>query len=102
MTYPDAMQLLKAKREELGQNEVARILGCSPATISRIVNDDYPNPEHILRRVIETFGGLFVTCPVLEDIPLSRCADERKKPFAAVNHQAVRLWKACQSCEQNR
>lgn len=103
MTYPDAMKLLQQKVAEHGQAEVARRLEVSAAAISQLLAGKYQaSPDNILKRVIEVFGGLSVDCPVLGDIPLSRCADERKKPFAAVNHQAVALWKACQGCEQNR
>lgn len=103
MTYPDARKLLTQKVNELGQAEVGRRLSVSAAAICQLMSGKYQAaPDNILKRVIEVFGGLFVDCPVLGEIPLSRCADERKKPFAAVNHQAVALWKACQNCENNR
>ncbi len=104
MTYPDAMKLLQQKVDELGQAEVGRRLGYSSGSIiCQVLQGNYKGaPDNVLKRVIEVFGGLSVDCPVLGDIPLSRCADERKKPFAAVNHQAVALWKACQGCQQNR
>lgn len=101
MTTPDANKLLLENVAKLGQAEVGRRLGYSAASINTIVKGVCPNPEHVLKRVVEVFGGLSVDCPVLGEMPLSRCADERKKPFAAVNHQAVALWKACQSCERN-
>lgn len=103
MTYPDAMKLLNEKVAELGQAEVARRLEVSAAAISQLLSGKYQAaPDNILKRVIEIFGGLSVECPVLGTIPLSRCAQERKKPFAAVNHQAVALWKACQTCERRQ
>lgn len=103
MTYPDAMKLLNEKVAELGQAEVARRLEVSAAAISQMMSGKYQAaPDNILKRVIEIFGGLSVECPVLGTIPLSRCAQERKKPFAAVNHQAVALWKACQTCERRQ
>lgn len=103
MTAPDAMKLLQQKVDELGQAEVARRLAVSAAAISQLLAGKYQAaPDNILKRVIEIFGGLSVECPVLGTIPLSRCAQERKKPFAAVNHQAVALWKACQTCERRQ
>lgn len=103
MTATDAMKLLTQKVNEVGQAEVARRLGISAAAICQIMSGKYnAAPDTILRRVVEVFGGLFVDCPVLGEMPLSRCADERKKPFTTANHQAVALWRACQNCEQNR
>ena len=101
MTAPDAMHLLQQKVAELGQAEAARRLDVSAAAISQLLSGKYQAaPDNILRRVVEVFGGLSTDCPVLGEIPLSRCALERKKPFAAVNHQAVALWRACQTCER--
>lgn len=103
MTAPDAMKLLQQKVSELGGAEVARRLGISAAAISQLRSGTYQaSPDNILRRVVEVFGGLSVDCPVLGQIPLARCADERKKPFTTANHQAVQLWRSCQGCEQNR
>jgi hypothetical protein len=104
MTHPDAMQLLKQQVAELGQAEVARRLGYrSGSIICQILKGDYKGaPDNVLKRVIEVFGGLTVICPVLGEIPLSRCADERKKPFSATSHQAVQLWKACQKCDRKQ
>lgn len=101
MTYPDAMKLLTEKVEELGQAETARRLSVSAAAISQIRSGKYQAaPDEILKRVIEVFGGLSVECPALGEIPLFKCAQERKKTFQIGNHQAVALWKACQKCER--
>ncbi len=101
MTKPDAMQMLRDKVKEHGQAEVARRLGISAAAVSQILSGKYQAaPDAILGRVIEVFGGISIDCPVLGEIPLSQCADERKKAFAATSHQRVALWKACQKCER--
>ena len=97
------MKLLRQMVEELGQAEVARRLGKSAAAISQILSGKYQAaPDEILRRVIEIFGGVSLQCPVLGEIPLAQCADEQKKPFAATSHQRVALYRACQTCPQNR
>lgn len=102
MTYPDAMKLLVDKTDEMGQAEVARRLGVSAAAISQILSGKYnAAPDAILTRGVEVFGGLSVECPVLGSIPLTRCADKRKLPFAATNPQRVALFRACQTCPQN-
>lgn len=102
MTYPDAMKLLVDKTAQLGQAEVARRLGVSAAAVSQILSGKYnAAPDAILTRVIEVFGGLLVECPVLGKIPLGRCAEKRKLPFAATNPQRIALYRACQKCPQN-
>lgn len=103
MTYPDAMKLLNEKVAELGQAEVARRLEVSAAAISQMMSGKYQAaPDNILKRVIEIFGGLSVECPVLGTIPLSRCAQERKKGYIGGNGLEVRRFKACPDCENNR
>jgi len=102
MTYPDAMKLLREKVAEHGQAAVGRMLGYSNGSgVCQVLKGEYKGaPDEMLKRVVEVFGGLTVKCPVLGEIPLSQCAEERKKPFAATSHQRVALWKACQKCER--
>jgi len=65
---------LKKVVEQFGNNEVARRIGKSPATISRIIKGDYPNPERILVLVAETFPQSdTLTCPVLGVISVAVC-----------------------------
>ena len=103
MTQPDAMKLLREKVAEHGQATVGRMLGYSNGSgVCQVLKGEYKGaPDEMLKRVVEIFGGLTVKCPVLDDIPLSQCATERKKQYAASNHQQVALFKACQSCPQN-
>lgn len=102
MTKPDLLNLLRDKCADLGQSNVARQLGYSAAAISQILSNSYKGDSTtILNKVEIVFGGLSVHCPVLGVIPLSNCADEQKKPFAATSHQRVALWKACQACQNN-
>ncbi|MDL2320745.1 helix-turn-helix domain-containing protein [Desulfosarcina sp. OttesenSCG-928-B08] len=93
------MELLKAKVAELGQAPVARKLGYSPSAINQVLKGTYGGGlENLMRRVAETFGDQTVFCPVMGEIPLQRCAEERKKPFSATSPQRVRLFQACQDC----
>lgn len=102
MTQPDLMKLLENKVVELGQAQVARMIGYKDSAICNLLKGKYKAaPDAILQRVREVFGAESVICPVLGEISLGQCADERKKPFAATSHQRVALWKACQKCEHN-
>ena len=104
MTYPDAMKLLNEKVNTIGQVKVARLLGYSSGSIvSQVQSGTYNNgnTEVFMNKVIEVFGGLSVDCPVLGEIPLRQCAQERKKPFSLANSQRVELSKKCSKCPQN-
>lgn len=102
MTGGDLMQLLRQKIAETSQAHVARALDISSSALSQLMSGTYKaSPDAILERVREIYGGISVDCPVLGEIPLSKCSAERKKPFAATSHQRVALWKACQTCERN-
>lgn len=102
MTKADLMTLLNDKVAASSQANVARLLGISDSAISQLRGGTYKGaPDAILQRVREVFGDETVNCPILGDIPLGRCAEKRKLPFAATNPQRVALWKACQKCQQN-
>jgi transcriptional regulator with XRE-family HTH domain len=103
MTENDAMTLFRQKIEDIGQAEVARLLGYSRSTINQILHGSYRgglNP--VLTRVEEVFGTTTVECPVLGIIRLGVCAEHRNAPFAATNAQRVRLWKECRRCRHNQ
>lgn len=102
MTQADLMKLLNQKIDESSQANVARLLGISGSALSQLRGGTYnANPDAILQRVREVYGGETVNCPVLGEIPLGRCAEKRKLPFAATNPQRVALYRACQTCPQN-
>jgi cyanate lyase len=101
MTQPDQMDLLRRKVAELGQADVARRIDRSDSCISQIMSGKYQgNPDAVLALVEEQFGGSTVRCPVLGEIPLKRCAEIRKRPFAATNPTRVQLWRACKECKR--
>lgn len=101
MTLTDRMDLLRKKVEELGQAEVARRIGKSPSSVCQILSGEYKgSPDNILQLIEEHFGQSTVQCPILGEIPLKRCAENRRRPFAATNPTRVRLWKACKDCDQ--
>lgn len=103
MNEMDALGLLRQKVKDLGQAEVANRLGYSKATVSLVINDKYNgNLNSVLLKVKEVFGGLKVSCPVLGEIDLSECAENKRQPFSASNPLRVRLFKTCKWCEVGR
>ena len=99
----DAMQILREKVEEIGQAETARRLKVSASAVSQLLHGKYgAAPDGIFQRVIEVFGGISVDCPVLGEISLAECSEEKKRPFAASNHLRVKLFRACRECKESR
>ena len=106
MTQHDAMDLLRqavAGNNDAdgrgGQAIVARKIGYSAAAINQALHDTYNGSlEKLLTRVVEVFGNRQVHCPVMGEIALATCADERKKPLAASSPQRVRLFTTCKRC----
>lgn len=97
----DHMALLKEAVEAHGQSAVARQIGYSPSAVNQVLKGKYRgNPDGIMQRVAEVYGSGTVECPVLGEIPLSRCADERKKTFAPSSPVRAQLWRACRECGQ--
>jgi hypothetical protein len=102
MTQPDLLALLAARVAATSQAQVSRELGYNPSTISQILSGTYPaDPAKILTRVDEIYGGTTVDCPGLgEIISLGRCAEWRRKPFAATNPLRVRMFRTCRHCDR--
>jgi hypothetical protein len=99
---PRWLALLREHIARTSGARVARELGYSPALVSQVAACKYGGDlERVARRVIEVYGGQHVECPVLGEIALACCAQERKRPFAATNPVRVRLYRACRTCMHN-
>ena len=95
----DPMTLLKQAVASDGQASVARQLGYSPSAVNQALKGTYGGSlDNLLQRVAETFGDGTVMCPVMGEIPLKRCALERRKPFSVTSPQRVKLYVACRRC----
>lgn len=103
MTQTDRMELLRQKCIELGQAEVGRRIGYTGSTVSQILSGKYGgNPDKVLQRVDEVFGGTMLLCPAFnEEITLGKCAEYRKRPLNPGNPFSQHLWRACGQCERN-
>jgi hypothetical protein len=102
-THYDRLMLLTATVREKGQAQAARELDYSDAAICQVLKGTYKGDVgRILQRVAEVYGTDTVRCPVLGEISLGRCAEEKKRPFSAASPLRVRLWKACKNCTIRR
>ena len=94
------MELLIKAVERHGQAVVARQLCYSPSAINQALHGSYGGSlENMLQRVAETYGDGTVQCPVKGEIPLRRCAEERRKPSCATNPDRAKLFLECQRCK---
>jgi len=93
-------ELLQQMVEKLGLQEVAQTIGYNKTAVCHVLKGNYRGkPDRILKAVEEKFSQQPVECPVLGQIPLSKCVEERNRPFAAVNPIRVRLARTCPKCK---
>jgi hypothetical protein len=98
----DWKELLENAIEASSQAAVARKIGYSASAVNQVLQDKYQgNTKRVAAKVVEIYGNEIVSCPVLGDIPLGRCALERQMEFSTANPTRVELWDACQTCDKN-
>lgn len=103
MTASDRLALLRRMAELCGQAEVARAIGKSASAVNQVLRGTYQgSSDGILQAVAEVYGVETVLCPVLGEIPLGRCAEERGKPFSMASPQRCALYRACRVCLQTQ
>ncbi|WP_298437962.1 hypothetical protein [Geobacter sp.] len=101
MTQSDQLELLRQKCVELSQARVAAAIGYSPSAVNQALRGTYKGDlSNMLGKVSEVFGNETVSCPILGEIPLAKCAYHRRREFAATNPLRVQLWRACRQCER--
>jgi hypothetical protein len=89
--------------EKEGLEVVAERIGYAKSAVCHVVRGTYKGrPDRILIAAEEKYSQENVECPVLGDITLSRCVEERHRPFAAVNPIRVRLARTCPKCTRGQ
>ena len=100
MSKDELMRLLEKAVQEHGQAEVSRRIGYKSSTVSQVRSGKYLGDSgNVLRRVEEVFGSSTVDCPVLGEIPLGRCANERRRIPRHTNPIARQLSSICPNCK---
>lgn len=104
MSKSEQMELFLKMVESQGAARVARAIGYSDSAVSQARHGKYNGSlDQMLGRVEEVYGASTVDCPGLgEEIPLGKCAEWRRKPFAATNPLRVRMYRACKDCDRRR
>lgn len=100
MTVSDPLEVLRAKRAELGTKAVAEALGVAESTIRALCSaKGYPgNPQKILADVARIWIEV-IRCPFVdEDIPAHQCRERALGPEPFGGTVRKRWWRACQDC----
>jgi hypothetical protein len=99
---PEVMALAEEANATSGAATAKRI-GYSGALVTQVIGNKYPGDlASVFAKIRGALMGEKVTCPVLGDIQRDHCLDEQKRPFSATNSTRARLWRACQTCPNNR
>jgi hypothetical protein len=99
MSLLDLLELLKAKREEIGTAKLAESLGVADVTIRSICSDNYRGKPDA---VLATFASKYVDvvlCPFTDELlnrGECRLRYNAPEPFGGVRKLA--WWLCCQSC----
>ena len=96
------VRLLEARYDADGPSKTGALLGVSPAMVTAVARGYYRSSLDTIRQaVLEVLGSDAVACPVLGEISLAACRQNREADFRASNPLAARLWRACRSCPHN-
>lgn len=94
-------KLLQQMVEKLGLQEVSKQIGYTKGAVCHVLKGSYKgNPGRILKATEEKFSQQTVECPVMGEIPLSRCVENRNLPFSSANPIRVILARMCPKCGQ--
>ena len=92
-------ELLQQMVEKLGLAEVSAAIGYTKGAVCHVMRGTYKGrADRILAAVEEKFSQRLVECPVLGQISLARCTEEKARPFSAANTIRVALARTCPRC----
>lgn len=102
-TMPPEIEALARACRAATASAVAAQLGYSGALVSHLLARKYPGDVALaFAKIRGTLMGETVDCPIVGQIPTTRCLDEQKRPFFATNSIRARLFHACRTCQHNR
>lgn len=94
-----ALDVLRAKRAELGTKKVAEILGYAEASIRLACAGKYPGKLDKLLGEVRRAWIAVVFCPYVEEqIPLDGCFERSTAPEPYGGGARLAWWRACQEC----
>lgn len=100
---PDWVIVLAQACDAQSQSAIAKRLGYSPAAISYVLSNRYAARLETVEKTVR--GALLaekVDCPVLAALPVNECLGHQRAALSTSSPLAVRLWRACQTCQHRR
>ncbi len=101
---PPWVMALAIACDQSSQNQVARQLGYSAATVSNVLRGKYAGDLKAVEQAVR--GALMnqkVICPVVGELSAQACGEHQRAPWAPHNPQRIQFHKACRSgCPHSR
>jgi DNA-binding transcriptional regulator YdaS (Cro superfamily) len=99
---PSWLEALESACNASSQAAVARKLGVSAALVNQVLKGSYKGSlDGVKQRVEGALMSHTIECPILGEISTKDCLDYQRRPFAATNHERVRMYRACRQCPHN-
>lgn len=93
---PRWLQVLREQCKGKSQKRVAEEIGYSPAVVNQVLGNKYKGDINKVEKAVRgAYLGDTVRCPVLGELPVNRCMEYQRQPFAATNPTRVQLYRAC-------
>ncbi len=100
---PDWIEELALECDRTNQAAVARRLERSPALVSNVLQNKYPNMSAIEPVVRGVLMKATVNCPVVGDLATDTCLKHQRATWAPHNPQRIQFYKACRNqCPHSR
>lgn len=101
---PDWVGVLAANCDVTSQAQVAIAISYSSPVVSAVISNTYKgNLQAVELAVRGAFNNLQAGCPVLGDIPMQRCLENQRLPFASHNPIRRELFYSCRAgCPHSR
>lgn len=97
------LDALRAECRHSSQAKAGARLGVSGSTVNQVLKGVYNGDVQRIQGLVEgLLMNAVVDCPVLSEIPLNRCLENQRRPFAATSPTRVALYHACLACVNNR
>lgn len=97
----ESVALLESAIAASSVTAVAARLGVARSSLSLLRNGHYPgSTARMERRIVAVLGA---SCPIYGDpVTEDECNMRRATPMPTSNPYALRRWRECQQCQQNR
>lgn len=95
---PDWLLILAENCDSSSQKKVGEEIGYSSTVVNQVLKGRYTGDLTAVEKAVRgAYLNATVLCPVLGDLPVNRCLQHQRQPYANTNRLRVRLYIACRS-----